>query len=184
MATTSWLPYTSRPVLRADRDGTLGYSDGARYYQLYGRLQLASDVPPVTLKISRPLERSTGLQVEIEHKAEACYKQEETITLDNILFKYEETSFSYEMEVAYVREEWNSRHHVRRLFPGALRGRGAMLSSIKDRVYVLDSSIPPPFQRIERGYLRIERSELVSNGESGQNRACSKARGNASCIVV
>lgn len=166
MATTAWFR-DAYIILHADRDGTLGYSDGMTYYPVYGRLQLASGVPPATANISQQMERLTKIrlgleQAGLEHTLRASYRREETITLDNILFKYEETRGVYQTEVAYVQEEWNSRHYVRRLFSSALRGRGAMLSSIENRVYVLDSSIPRPSPWIKRGYLKVGSSDLVS----------------------
>lgn len=153
-------------TLREDQDGTFGYSDGMNYYPLYGRLQLASDVKAVKLQTSRRIETSKKVSLKIavglESELKECHTRAETMRLDNILFKYEETRGMHNNEVTYVREEWNSGHHVRRLFPRALRGSGAMLSSIENRVYVLDSSIPRPSDKIERGYLKIGRSDVVS----------------------
>lgn len=166
MASTAYAHLQVEHSVVRNEDGSLGYSDGKRFNQLYGQLQLASDVPRLKVKISRKVEKLTrfkfGLEntAGVEHIDRVCRKHQESSTLDNVLFKYEEAASG--REVTYVKDVWNNSHSVRRLHPNALCGRGAMLESIKDRVYVLDSSIPHEKEQVRRGYLKVEGSQMVS----------------------
>ena len=61
-----------------------------------------------------------------------------------------------------MQEAWKRGYAVRRLLANALTGLGAMLASNKDRVYVLDSSIPHEHEMVRRGYLQVDGADMVS----------------------
>lgn len=147
-------------------DGTLGYSDGGRYRPLYGRLQQVSEI--VGVKVTTSLQKTTsfgagaGEELYVGLKTKQTGTIKTTFFMENVLFKYEADDNKSGFEVVYVQEEWKKTYAVRQLLANALRGTGAMLESNKGRVYVLDSSIPHDNQRVARGYLKVDGSDMVS----------------------
>lgn len=75
--------------------------------------------------------------------------------LPNIVFAYEEAGGA-SGEAVYVEIEGQPHLTVRALHARALLGSGMFLESNKNRVYVLDSSIPCEHQTIKRGYLKVQ----------------------------
>lgn len=162
MATRAYVHYTY--AIQTNGDGTLGYTDGKKYIALYGRLQQVSEVIPVKVKHTREQSTTTRVKVGLEymcvdHTANDRTKYEESSSMENILFSYKTTEIRSEVE--YEQQEWKEGYGVRRLYAAALLGRGAILKSNQNRVYVLDSSIPHENEMVGRGYLKVDGSDKV-----------------------